>query len=53
MTNFSRALLRSRPRTISQRVVPANAGTHMWTAPVPQEFFEGLIGSLASICPAC
>src|SRR6267378_6891745 len=20
-------------------VVPANAGTHMWTAPVPQEFF--------------
>jgi hypothetical protein len=28
MTNFSRALLRSRPRTISQRVVPANAGTH-------------------------
>src|ERR1700738_4274820 len=34
-------------------VVPANAGTHMWTAPVPQEFFDGLIGSLASICPAC
>jgi len=29
------------------------AGTHMWTAPVPQEFFDGLIGSLASICPAC
>jgi len=29
------------------------AGTHMWTAPVPQELFEGLIGSLASICPAC
>jgi hypothetical protein len=29
------------------------AGTHMWTAPVPQEFFFGLIGSLASICPAC
>src|ERR1019366_10421725 len=25
----------------------------MWTAPVPQEFFDGLIGSLASICPAC
>jgi hypothetical protein len=21
-------------------VVPAKAGTHMWTAPVPQEFFE-------------
>ncbi|OIQ76491.1 hypothetical protein GALL_418280 [mine drainage metagenome] len=34
-------------------VVPANAGTHMWTAPVPQESFDGLIGSLASICPAC
>jgi IS30 family transposase len=29
------------------------AGTHMWTAPVPQEFLHGLIGSLASICPAC
>jgi hypothetical protein len=29
------------------------AGTHMWTAPVLQEFFDGLIGSLASICPAC
>src|ERR1700682_3352802 len=28
MTNFSRALLRSRLRTISQRVVPANAGSH-------------------------
>jgi hypothetical protein len=28
-------------------------GTHMWTAPVPQEVFNGLIGSLASICPAC
>jgi hypothetical protein len=25
----------------------------MWTAPVPQEFFQGVIGSLASICPAC
>ena len=36
MTNFSRW---SWLRTISQRVVPANAGTHMWTAPVPQEFF--------------
>src|SRR5665213_4448035 len=50
-------------------VVPAKAGTHMWTAPVPhmwtapvphmwtapvpQEFCDGLIGSLASICPAC
>ena len=34
-------------------VVPAKAGTHMWTAPVPQDFFEGLIGSLASICAAC
>jgi hypothetical protein len=24
---------------IYQLVVPAKAGTHMWTAPVPQEFF--------------
>src|SRR6266850_447186 len=28
MTNFSRALMQPWPRTISQRVVPANAGTH-------------------------
>ena len=33
-------------------VVCCVTGAHMWTAPVPQEFF-GLIGSLASICPAC
>src|SRR5260370_65932 len=26
--------------TLSHRAVPANAGSHMWTAPVPQEFFE-------------
>ena len=27
-----------RENTDSHLVVPANAGTHMWTAPVPQEF---------------
>jgi len=26
--------------TATAIVVPAKAGTHMWTAPVPQEFFE-------------
>ena len=36
-----------------QRRPGLRAGTHMWTAPVPQEFFQGLIGSLTSICPAC
>ena len=40
-------------RTNTLSVVLAKAGTHMWTAPVPQEFFDGLTGSLASICPAC
>src|SRR5467141_2523405 len=40
MTNFSRALIQSRPRTIFQRVVPANAGTHtartLVSAPEPR-----------------
>src|SRR5579863_4094071 len=40
-------------RSAPPAVAPAHAGTHMWTAPVAQEFFDGLIGSLASICPAC
>src|SRR6476661_1153337 len=31
--------LRSRACTVKV-VVPAKAGTHMWTAPVPQEFFR-------------
>jgi hypothetical protein len=43
MTNFSCALMRSRPRTISQRVVPANAGTyHPW----PQKVRKGLGSSV-------
>ena len=34
-------------------VIPAQAGIHMWTAPCLQEISDGLIGSLAAICPAC
>jgi|SRR6478735_7130953 hypothetical protein len=34
MTELSRTLMRSWPRTISQQVVPANAGTHR---PWPQK----------------
>src|SRR2546428_3598345 len=35
-------------------VVPAKAGTHMWTAPRLQELLQArAIGSLAIICPAC
>jgi hypothetical protein len=34
-------------------VVPAKAGTHMWTAPRWQEVVQQRIGSLAIICPVC
>src|SRR6266568_4971646 len=33
-------LRRKLRRERATRVVPAKAGTHMWTAPVPQEFFR-------------
>src|SRR5882757_7787815 len=52
---FKDVFLRCEFQTL-QRPLPAICGRppcHMWTAPVPQEFFDGLIGSLASICPAC
>jgi kynurenine formamidase len=41
------------PVNVAEIAMSTHCGAHMWTAPVPQEFFEGLIGSLASICPAC
>jgi hypothetical protein len=34
-------------------LVPADAGTHMWTAPGLQELGSVRIGSLAIICPVC
>jgi hypothetical protein len=34
-------------------VVPANAGTHMWTAPGLQEVVSVCIEAIAIICPVC
>ena len=40
-------------KTQPHPLVPADAGTHMWTAPGLQELGSVRIGSLAIICPAC